>query len=171
MQSLINEDRIHRHVATTIYTQIPLNTKHADGITYTKDMFINMVKCVGGGNKPGDKYDYVQYRIDCGMLGEIGHPNRIDVSLKECSHVITHLDFIEDEENPSVVIFARVLDTLRGRELDSMFTHKTLVLSPRGTGIIEGDKIKEFKLITFDAVEVRDNFPYVEKTSTHFSEL
>ena len=86
------------------------------------------------------------------LLGELDHPAKFDVSLKNVSHVIEELFY--DQESKQVRGKIRLLDTDAGRQAKALVDAGVpLQISSRAAGeVSEGGQVKIKQLFTYDLV-------------------
>ena len=86
------------------------------------------------------------------LLGELDHPQKFDISLKNVSHVIEELYF--DKESKQIRGRIRLLDTDAGRQAKALVDSGIpLHISSRAAGVVESDgKVKIKQLFTYDLV-------------------
>jgi hypothetical protein len=97
--------------------------------------------------------DYLQEKIaQKRLLGELDHPEKFDVSLKNISHVIEALDY--DKDKRSLKIKVRLLDTPAGKIAKSLVEAGVpLSISSRAAGNVGPDKkVQIKKIFTYDLV-------------------
>lgn len=82
-------------------------------------------------------------------LGELGHPDRFEVTLNNTSHLVTDI-YQEDD-----VLYGdiRILDTPRGRDLQNLMDADLIVFRPRSAGIVNEDgTVNIHQIYSFDAI-------------------
>jgi hypothetical protein len=86
------------------------------------------------------------------LVGELDHPEKFDVSLKNISHLITDLD--HDKKNKTIKIKVKLLDTPAGQIAKKLVDAGVpLSISSRAAGNVGPDKRVEIKKIfTYDLV-------------------
>ena len=97
--------------------------------------------------------DYLKKKIEQNRLvGELDHPKEFDVSLKNISHIITHLDY--DDNKRVVKIKVKLLDTPAGKIAKSLVDAGIPIsISSRAAGNVKDNKKVEIKKIfTYDLV-------------------
>jgi hypothetical protein len=97
--------------------------------------------------------DYLKKKISQNRLvGELDHPKEFDVSLKNISHIITELDY--DDQNRVVKIKVKLLDTPAGKIAKSLVDAGIPIsISSRAAGNVKDNKKVEIKKIfTYDLV-------------------
>lgn len=97
--------------------------------------------------------DYLKEKIKrASLLGELDHPEKFDISLKNVSHVVENLEYIPDKR--SVVGRVRLLNTDMGKNAKSLVDDGVqLNISSRAAGVVKEDKTVEIKKIfTYDLV-------------------
>lgn len=97
--------------------------------------------------------DYLKKKIDQNRLvGELDHPKEFDVSLKNISHIITDLNY--DDNNRTVKIKVKLLDTPAGQIAKSLVDAGIPIsISSRAAGNVKENKQVEIKKIfTYDLV-------------------
>ena len=97
--------------------------------------------------------EYLKEKISQNRLvGELDHPEKFDVSLKNISHIITHLDF--DRGDRLLKIKVRLLDTPAGKIAKSLVDAGVpLSISSRAAGSVGPDKkVQIKKIFTYDLV-------------------
>ena len=89
------------------------------------------------------------------LYGEIGYPNRFQVSMNEVSHQISNLEMYGDALYGEV----KILETPKGRTLKELIKNGTkFVFRPRGSGTVNPDgTVNDYKIYTFDAVLAKDD--------------
>lgn len=88
------------------------------------------------------------------LMGEIDHPDSLDVNLGNVSHLITEI------EDYSYVLSGtiKILDTPKGRMLKQLVEADLVVFRPRSQGIVNPDgTVSDCKIYTFDAVSVNED--------------
>ena len=97
--------------------------------------------------------DYLKKKISQNRLvGELDHPKEFDVSLKNISHIVTDLDY--DDQNRVVKIKVKLLDTPAGKIAKSLVDAGIPIsISSRAAGNVKDNKKVEIKKIfTYDLV-------------------
>jgi hypothetical protein len=86
------------------------------------------------------------------LVGELDHPEKFDVSLKNISHIITDLD--HDKSNRQIKIKVRLLDTPAGQIAKKLVDAGVpLSISSRAAGNVGNDKkVQIKKIFTYDLV-------------------
>ena len=86
------------------------------------------------------------------LLGELDHPQKFDISLKNVSHVIEEITF--DKETKQIRGRIRLLDTDAGKQAKALVDSGIpLHISSRAAGVVESDgKVKIKQLFTYDLV-------------------
>ena len=86
------------------------------------------------------------------LLGELDHPQKFDISLKNVSHVIEEITY--DKESKQIRGRIRLLDTDAGRQAKALVDAGVpLHISSRAAGTVESDgKVKIKQLFTYDLV-------------------
>jgi len=104
------------------------------------------------------------------MFGELGHPESMDVSLTNASHVVGKVftkckvprkkkKFLKNKDlykeyafnNSKLYASLNILKTVKGKDAKRMI--KSLAIGARGQGTINSDGvIKNYKLLTFDLI-------------------
>lgn len=120
-----------------IKTEIPFGVANKHGYVYSAEDFIQ--------DSTEDKYspfsfDIIQKRVEEGTLvGELGHPESFETSMKNVTHKITDVHVNLD----SCIVTCKMLDTPAGRNLVELMniSGHDLILAPR---IMRG------KLLSFD---------------------
>lgn len=128
-----------------------------------QDVILEGVAAVfGEENNNGRIYDeneylphleYLQEKIaQKRLLGELDHPEKFDVSLKNISHVIEKLDYDKDKRNLKIKV--RLLDTPAGKIAKSLVEAGIpLSISSRAAGNVGPDKkVQIKKIFTYDLV-------------------
>jgi hypothetical protein len=128
-----------------------------------QDVILEGVAAVfGEENNNGRIYDeneylphleYLQEKIaQKRLLGELDHPEKFDVSLKNISHVIEGLDYDKDKRNLKIKV--RLLDTPAGKIAKSLVEAGIpLSISSRAAGNVGPDKkVQIKKIFTYDLV-------------------
>ena len=128
-----------------------------------QDVILEGVPAVfGEENNNGRIYDeneylphleYLQEKIaQKRLLGELDHPEKFDVSLKNISHVIEGLDYDKDKRNLKIKV--RLLDTPAGKIAKSLVEAGIpLSISSRAAGNVGPDKkVQIKKIFTYDLV-------------------
>jgi hypothetical protein len=131
--------------------------------TKDEDIILEGVAAVfGEENNNGRIYDeneylphleYLQEKIAQNrLLGELDHPEKFDVSLKNISHVIQGLDYDKDKRNLKIKV--RLLDTPAGKIAKSLVEAGIpLSISSRAAGNVGPDKkVQIKKIFTYDLV-------------------
>lgn len=94
------------------------------------------------------------------VYGEMGFPDRFEVSLQNVSHMITDLKI----ENSVLYGKVKILDTPKGKILKELVDNNLIVFRPRGMGTVNADgTISNYKLHTFDAIN-KELDPFYKKT-------
>ena len=97
--------------------------------------------------------DYLQEKIkQRRLVGELDHPEKFDVSLKNISHVVESLDY--DKEKRKLNIKVRLLDTPAGQIAKSLVEAGIPIsISSRAAGNVGPDKkVQIKKIFTYDLV-------------------
>ena len=97
--------------------------------------------------------DYLKDKIkQRRLVGELDHPEKFDVSLKNISHIIEKLDY--DKTNRQLKIKVRLLDTPAGKIAKNLVDAGVpLSISSRAAGSVGGDKkVQIKKIFTYDLV-------------------
>jgi len=97
--------------------------------------------------------DYLKDKIkQRRLVGELDHPEKFDVSLKNISHIIEKLDY--DKGNRQLKIKVRLLDTPAGKIAKNLVDAGVpLSISSRAAGSVGGDKkVQIKKIFTYDLV-------------------
>lgn len=86
------------------------------------------------------------------LVGELDHPEKFDVSLKNISHIITDLSY--DKPNREIKIKVRLLDTPAGQIAKKLVDAGVpLSISSRAAGAVGNDKkVQIKKIFTYDLV-------------------
>lgn len=86
------------------------------------------------------------------LLGELDHPQKFDISLKNVSHRITEVRY--DENKKQVLGKIEVLDTSAGKEAKALIDAGIPIhISSRAAGVVEGNgHVKIKKMFTYDLV-------------------
>ena len=115
------------------------SVKNRNGRVYKRDTLIREVK------------EFCDHKISNNRgLGELSHPESIDLNLDRVSHLITELR-MEGDIGYGV---AKLLDTPMGQIAKALVKDGVQVgMSTRGVGTLEGDSVgDDYKLITVDIV-------------------
>jgi hypothetical protein len=97
--------------------------------------------------------DYLQDKIkQQRLLGELDHPEKFDISLKNISHLVTDLNYNKGDR--TLKIKAKLLDTPAGRIAKSLVDAGIpLSISSRAAGSVGSDKkVQIKKIFTYDLV-------------------
>jgi hypothetical protein len=97
--------------------------------------------------------DYLQEKIkQKRLVGELDHPEKFDVSLKNISHVIESLDYDKDKRKLNIKV--RLLDTPAGKIAKSLVEAGIPIsISSRAAGNVGPDKkVQIKKIFTYDLV-------------------
>lgn len=127
------------------YPVIYFNTKNKNGRVYTQE------------NINHDVVTGMMEKIDNGRFyGELGHPDRMDVSVHGISHIVDEVEIHSD------IAFAkvRVLDTQQsGQTLQALIDSGCdIVFRPRGAGTVDEHGNVDLKQIfAFDALPSNDD--------------
>jgi hypothetical protein len=94
-------------------------------------------------------------RIKNGSLyGEIDHPQRLEISLGNVSHLITDLELYGSILYGTI----KILDTDKGRMLKELVKDNLVVFRPRGQGTVNPNgTVSNYKVLTFDAILSSDD--------------
>ena len=86
------------------------------------------------------------------LLGELDHPQKFDISLRNVSHVIEELHY--DQDSKQIRGRIRLLDTDAGKQAKALVDSGIpLHISSRAAGVVESDgKVKIKQLFTYDLV-------------------
>ena len=86
------------------------------------------------------------------LLGELDHPQKFDISLKNVSHRITEVRY--DSDKKQVIGKIEVLDTTAGKEAKALIDAGIPIhISSRAAGVVEGNgHVKIKKMFTYDLV-------------------
>ena len=97
--------------------------------------------------------DYLQDKISQQrLLGELDHPEKFDISLKNISHLVTDLNYNKGERTLKIKV--KLLDTPAGRIAKSLVDSGIpLSISSRAAGSVGSDKkVQIKKIFTYDLV-------------------
>jgi hypothetical protein len=97
--------------------------------------------------------DYLQDKIkQQRLLGELDHPEKFDISLKNISHLVTDLSYNKGDRNLKIKV--KLLDTPAGRIAKSLVDAGIpLSISSRAAGSVGSDKkVQIKKIFTYDLV-------------------
>jgi len=97
--------------------------------------------------------DYLQDKIgQQRLLGELDHPEKFDISLKNISHLVTDLNYNKGERTLKIKV--KLLDTPAGRIAKSLVDSGIpLSISSRAAGSVGSDKkVQIKKIFTYDLV-------------------
>lgn len=97
--------------------------------------------------------DYLKEKINKkNLYGELDHPDKFDISLKNVSHVIEDLEF--DKEKRIIKGKVRLLDTDAGRNAKALVDGGVqLSISSRAAGVVKENKeVQIKKIFTYDLV-------------------
>jgi hypothetical protein len=97
--------------------------------------------------------EYLQEKIaKKRLLGELDHPEKFDVSLKNISHIVESLEY--DKSSRQIKIRVRLVDTPAGRIAMALVDAGVpLSISSRAAGsVMENKRVKIKKIFTFDLV-------------------
>jgi hypothetical protein len=97
--------------------------------------------------------DYLQDKISQQrLLGELDHPEKFDISLKNISHLVTDLSYDKGDRNLKIKV--KLLDTPAGRIAKSLVDAGIpLSISSRAAGSVGADKkVQIKKIFTYDLV-------------------
>jgi len=97
--------------------------------------------------------DYLQDKIkNQRLLGELDHPEKFDISLKNISHLVTDLNYNKGERTLKIKV--KLLDTPAGRIAKSLVDAGIpLSISSRAAGSVGSDKkVQIKKIFTYDLV-------------------
>jgi len=135
---------------------IRLNKKNKNGRIYPAHIFLNELK----------KY---QEKIDQNMaMGELGHPDSIDISFNNVSHLITECKLKYSKvprkkkkmmkkfgtyQKDIVMVKYKILDTPKGIIAKDLIDN--LVPSPRGIGSVDENGVvnEDYKLLSIDLIQ------------------
>jgi hypothetical protein len=86
------------------------------------------------------------------LLGELDHPQKFDISLRNVSHVIEEIHY--DQDSKQIRGRIRLLDTDAGKQAKALVDSGIpLHISSRAAGVVESDgKVKIKQLFTYDLV-------------------
>jgi len=91
------------------------------------------------------------------LYGELGHPERFEVSVKNISHTIENVRI----ENKSLIGDIKILDTKAGGDLKNILKKIPIVFSPRASGVLnENKEVTEYTIFTFDAIPKPESIFY-----------
>lgn len=97
--------------------------------------------------------DYLKEKIQQQrLLGELDHPEKFDISLKNISHLVTDLNYNKGDRNLKIKV--KLLDTPAGRIAKSLVDAGIpLSISSRAAGTVGSDKkVQIKKIFTYDLV-------------------
>lgn len=97
--------------------------------------------------------DYLQAKIlKKGLLGELDHPDKFDISLTKVSHIVEKLDY--NKEKRQLIGRVRLLDTPSGKIAKELVESGVPIsISSRAAGLVESNKkVKIKKIFTYDLV-------------------
>jgi hypothetical protein len=97
--------------------------------------------------------EYLQKKIEKrSLMGELDHPEKFDVALKNASHIVEALTY--DPSKRELRIKVRLLDTPNGRIAKNLVDAGVPVsISSRAAGVVESDKkVKIKRIFTYDLV-------------------
>lgn len=135
-----------------------LTSKTADG-SYVLEGIFGEIDKKNKNNRIYTEAEYVpqiealQEKIKSSkLLGELDHPAKFDISLKNVSHIIEELTY--DKETKQVRGKIRLLDTDAGKQAKALVDAGVpLQISSRAAGAVESDgKVKIKQLFTYDLV-------------------
>ena len=135
-----------------------LTSKTADG-SYVLEGIFGEIDKKNKNNRIYTEAEYVpqiealQEKIKSSkLLGELDHPAKFDISLKNVSHIIEELTY--DKESKQVRGKIRLLDTDAGKQAKALVDAGVpLQISSRAAGAVESDgKVKIKQLFTYDLV-------------------
>ncbi len=126
------------------------NTMYLKGIFAEGD-----IKNGNGRNYPVDELQkavkQVKEDLDKGIsiLGELNHPNDLNINLERASHMITEMYL----EGSKVIGKAKILNTPMGNIAKTLITDGVkLGVSTRGAGEVYEGKVRNFTFVTVDIV-------------------
>ena len=143
------------------------NTENNEKFWYMNGVFMQANKQNGNGRiytneEMRREVDKINSKIKQGksVLGECDHPGKLEVSMKNASHVIQELKM----DGETVYGKAKVLKTPSGQIVEGLMKSGVQVgVSSRGSGqVLEDGTVKDFNLITVDVVSdpsAPDAFP------------
>ena len=94
------------------------------------------------------------------LLGELGDPNRFEISLSNVSHQISNFEISCGTLYGDI----QVLSTTQGEMLEKLLQSTDMVFRPRGSGVVnKKGTISDYNLYAFDAIFETDDFFDVTK--------
>ena len=136
--ALITDPKSGNYVLEGIFGEI--DKKNKNNRIYTEEEYLPQIEALQEKIKSSK------------LLGELDHPAKFDVSLKNVSHIIEELYY--DSELKQVKGKIRLLDTDAGRQAKALVDAGVpLQISSRAAGeVSEGGKVKIKQLFTYDLV-------------------
>lgn len=136
--TLVSDSKSGEYVLEGIFGEI--DVKNKNNRIYTENEYLPQIEALQEKIKSSK------------LLGELDHPAKFDVSLKNVSHVIEELYY--DKESKQVRGKIRLLDTDAGRQAKALVDAGVpLQISSRAAGeVSEGGQVKIKQLFTYDLV-------------------
>jgi len=142
-QNLITENKGKDLYITGVFSSA--ETKNDNNRIYSKSLLEREIKSCNEKIENGTLY------------GQLNHPNEPSINLKEVSHIITELNW----KNNDVIGKAKILtETPNGKIAKSLIENGKIGISSRGLGTVDektGYVNDDFKLITYDLVHAASN--------------
>ena len=149
---------------TLSFDQAKMVVEHADNESGGKDLYLKGI-CIQGGvrnanqrvypvNEIGRAVNTLNDQIKGGysVLGEVDHPEGLNINLDRVSHMITEMWM----DGPNGYGKLKVIPTPMGQLISTMINNGVKIgVSSRGSGNVKEDgsgEVSEFEIITVDAV-------------------
>ena len=149
---------------TLSFDQAKMVVEHAENESGGKDLYLKGI-CIQGGvrnanqrvypvNEIGRAVNTLNDQIKGGysVLGEVDHPEGLNINLDRVSHMITEMWM----DGPNGYGKLKVIPTPMGQIIDTMIKSNVKVgVSSRGSGNVKEDgsgEVSEFEIITVDCV-------------------
>ena len=149
---------------TLSFDQAKMVVEHADNESGGKDLYLKGI-CIQGGvrnanqrvypvNEIGRAVQTLNDQVQGGysVLGEVDHPEGLNINLDRVSHMITEMWM----DGPNGYGKLKVIPTPMGQLISTMINNGVKIgVSSRGSGNVKEDgsgEVSEFEIITVDAV-------------------
>ena len=149
---------------TLSFDQAKMVVEHAENESGGKDLYLKGI-CIQGGvrnanqrvypvNEIGRAVNTLNDQIKGGysVLGEVDHPEGLNINLDRVSHMITEMWM----DGPNGYGKLKVIPTPMGQIIDTMIKSNVKIgVSSRGSGNVKEDgsgEVSEFEIITVDCV-------------------
>jgi hypothetical protein len=116
------------------------NTININNRIYRHESFINL--------------DEVHKKInDKTLLGQIDHPNELEIHLNKASHIVTDLSINENKLMAKI----KIIDTNSGQMLKTLVETKRVVFRTAGSGAIINNEVTDYCLHSINAIPIEQD--------------